>query len=155
MRIKGFFWFLTILLTAVCLYQLSFTWVANDVESDAGIQADQTIAKIKKEAMASSDGIGVVGTNNDLVDFNQPESNEIAKGILVNQILRGKAEKTVYPVLGSTFAEVKKRSLAFGLDLVGGMSVTLEISVPDFLKSQVKNQNDVSFKKPFEGLSKG
>ena len=56
MRIKGFFWFLTILLTAVCLYQLSFTWVANDVESDAGIQADQTIAKIKKEAMASSDG---------------------------------------------------------------------------------------------------
>ena len=150
MRIKGFFWFLTILLTAVCLYQLSFTWVANDVESDAGIRADQTIAKIKKEAMASNDGKGVVGTNNDLIDFNQPESNEIAKGILVNQILRSKAEKTVYPVLGSTFAEVKKRSLAFGLDLVGGMSVTLEISVPDFLKSQVKNQNDVSFKKPFE-----
>jgi SecD/SecF fusion protein len=150
MRIKGFFWFLTILLTAVCLYQLSFTWVANDVESDAGIQADQTIAKIKKEAMASSNGIAPIGTNNDLIDFNQPESNEIAKGILINQFLRSKAEKTVYPVLGSTFAEVKKRSLAFGLDLVGGMSVTLEISVPDFLKSQVKNQNDVSFKKPFE-----
>ena len=150
MRIKGFFWFLTILLTAVCLYQLSFTWVANDVESDAGIQADQTIAKIKKEALASSNGIAQIGTNNDLIDFNQPESNEIAKGILINQFLRSKAEKTVYPVLGSTFAEVKKRSLAFGLDLVGGMSVTLEISVPDFLKSQVKNQNDVSFKKPFE-----
>ena len=150
MRIKGFFWFLTILLTAVCLYQLSFTWVANDVESDAGIRADKTIAKIKKEAMASNDGKGLVGTNNDLIDFNMPESNEIAKGILVNQILRSKAEKTVYPILGSTFAEVKKRSLAFGLDLVGGMSVTLEISVPDFLKSQVKNQNDVSFKKPFE-----
>jgi hypothetical protein len=41
MRIKGFFWFLTILLTAVCLYQLSFTWVANDVESQAGKEADQ------------------------------------------------------------------------------------------------------------------
>ena len=150
MRTKGFFWFLTTLLTAVCLYQLSFTWVANDVESDAGIQADQTIAKIKKEALASSNGIAPIGTNNDLIDFNQPESNEIAKGILINQFLRSKAEKTVYPVLGSTFAEVKKRSLAFGLDLVGGMSVTLEISVPDFLKSQVKNQNDVSFKKPFE-----
>ena len=150
MRIKGFFWFLTILLTAVCLYQLSFTWVANDVESDAGKTADQTILKIKKEAMASNNGIAVVGTNNDTIDFNQPESVEIAKGILVNQILRGKADKPVYPILGSTFSEVKKRSLAFGLDLVGGMSVTLEISTPDFLKSQVKNQNDVAFKKPFE-----
>lgn len=150
MRIKGFFWFLTILLTAVCLYQLSFTWVANDVESQAGKEADQKIATIKKEALASSNGIATVGTNNDIVDFNEPEAMEIAKGILVNQILRSKAEKTVYPLLGSTFAEVKKRSLAFGLDLVGGMSVTLEISVPEFIKSQVKNQNDISFKKPFE-----
>ena len=49
MRIKGFFWFLTILLTAVCLYQLSFTWVANDVESEAGIKADQTIVKLKRK----------------------------------------------------------------------------------------------------------
>ena len=150
MRIKGFFWFLTILLTAVCLYQLSFTWVASGVESDAGKTADQTVLKIKKEAMASNNGIGLVGTNNDTIDFNKPESVEIAKGILVNQILRGKADKVVYPVLGSTFSEVKKRSLAFGLDLVGGMSVTLEISTPDFLKSQVKNQNDAAFKKPFE-----
>ena len=39
MRIKGFFWFLTILLTVVCLYQLSFTWVANDVEAEAEKQA--------------------------------------------------------------------------------------------------------------------
>ena len=29
MRNKGFFWFLTILLTAICVYQLSFTWVSN------------------------------------------------------------------------------------------------------------------------------
>ena len=150
MRIKGFFWFLTILLTAVCLYQLSFTWVANDVESQAGKEADQKIATIKKEALASTNGIATIGTNNDIVDFNEPEAMEIAKGILVNQILRSKAEQPVYPVLGSTFAEVKKRSLAFGLDLVGGMSVTLEISVPEFIKSQVKNQNDISFKKPYE-----
>lgn len=150
MRIKGFFWFLTILLTVVCLYQLSFTWVANNVEADAEKQAISIVSKKKKEAMANNNGIAVIGTNNDTIDFNNPESEEIAKGILINQILRSKADTEVYPVLGSTFSEVKKRSLAFGLDLVGGMSVTLEVSEPEFVKSQVKNQNDISFTSPYE-----
>ncbi len=150
MRIKGFFWFLTILLTVVCLYQLSFTWVANNVEADAEKQAISIVSKKKKEAMANNNGIAVIGTNNDTIDFNDPESEEIAKGILINQILRSKADTEVYPVLGSTFSEVKKRSLAFGLDLVGGMSVTLEVSEPEFVKSQVKNQNDISFTSPYE-----
>ena len=87
MRIKGFFWFLTILLTVVCLYQLSFTWVANNVEADAEKQAISIISKTKKEAMANNNGIGVIGTNNDTIDFNNPEAEEIAKGILINQIL--------------------------------------------------------------------
>ena len=100
--------------------------------------------------MANNNGIAIIGTNNDTIDFNNPESEEIAKGILINQILRSKADTEVYPVLGSTFSEVKKRSLAFGLDLVGGMSVTLEVSEPEFVKSQVKNQNDISFTSPYE-----
>ena len=150
MRIKGFFWFLTILLTVVCLYQLSFTWVANDVEADAEKQANKIVAEKKKEALANNGGVAVIGSNNDTIDFNDPESEEIAKGILINQILRAKGDKEVYPVLGSTFSEVKKRSLAFGLDLVGGMSVTLEVSTPEFVKSQVKNQNDISFTSPYE-----
>ena len=150
MRIKGFFWFLTILLTVVCLYQLSFTWVANNVEADAEKQAVSEVSKAKKEALANNNGIGVIGVNNDTIDFNDPESEEIAKGILINQILRSKADAVVYPLLGSTFSEVKKRSLAFGLDLVGGMSVTLEVSTPEFVKSQVKNQNDIAFTSPYE-----
>ena len=150
MRIKGFFWFLTILLTVVCLYQLSFTWVANNVEADAEKQAKNIVSKAKKEALANNNGIGVIGVNNDTIDFNDPESEEIAKGILINQILRSKADVEVYPILGSTFSDVKKRSLAFGLDLVGGMSVTLEVSIPEFVKSQVKNQNNIIFSGPYE-----
>ena len=45
---------------------------------------------------------------------------------------------------------MKKRSLAFGLDLVGGMSVTLEISIPELVKSFARNPRDLQFKKPFE-----
>ncbi|MDG2153834.1 MAG: protein translocase subunit SecD, partial [Crocinitomicaceae bacterium] len=129
---------------------MSFTWVANNVEADAEKQAISIVSKKKKEAMANNNGIAVIGTNNDTIDFNNPEAEEIAKGILINQILRSKADTEVYPVLGSTFSEVKKRSLAFGLDLVGGMSVTLEVSEPEFVKSQVKNQNDISFTSPYE-----
>ena len=154
MRIKGFFWFLTILLTVVCLYQLSFTWVASNVEADAEKQAEKIISKKIRDAKANKDTIAIYGANNDTLYVNSPESKEIAKGNLINQYLLKKADQEVYPVLGSTFSEVKKRSLAFGLDLVGGMSVTMEISIPDFVKSKVDNQTDPSFTRPFESAVK-
>ena len=52
MRLKGFFWFLSILLTAVCVYQLSFTWVASNVESKAAKEADLKVKMLRDEAKA-------------------------------------------------------------------------------------------------------
>ncbi|MDC0302311.1 protein translocase subunit SecD [bacterium] len=150
MRNKGFFWFLTILTAAICLYQLSFTWVANNTEDDAEKQATLLVAKKKKEAMSNNNGIATIGVNNDTIDFNNPGSEEIAKGIITNQILKSQAEKPVYPILGYTFSEVKKYSLAFGLDLVGGMSVTLEIDVPKFVKTLARRPNLREFYEPFD-----
>ena len=148
MRNKGFFWFLTILLTAVCLYQLSFTWVTISTEQSANKKADIALAELKATA-AKNNGIAYL-PNNTKVDFSTPEADEIAKGALLNQILKDKAEKPVYPILGSTFQDVKKRSLAFGLDLVGGMSVTLEISTPGLISNYARNNRDLKFKKPYE-----
>ncbi len=148
MRNKGFFWFLTILLTVVCIYQLSFTWFSSSIEDKASKEANERVAELKKEAEAN-DNIGYL-PNNTIVDFSQPEAEELAKAAFVNQILKEKSETKVYPILGSTFSEVKKRSLAFGLDLVGGMSVTLEISIPELVKSFARNPRDLQFKKPFE-----
>ena len=52
MRNKGFFWFLTVLLTAVCVYQLSFTWVAtsteNKADKEANIRLEELIAEANK-----------------------------------------------------------------------------------------------------------
>jgi len=148
MRLKGFFWFLTILLTAVCVYQLSFTSVASSVERKAEKEAVLKVEQLKREAKETGDS--VLLPNNTMVDIFSPEGAELAKSAYVNEILRSKAEKPVYPVLGATFSEVKKLSLAFGLDLVGGMSVTMEISYPDLVRSHVKNQKDLKFTKPFE-----
>ncbi len=148
MRLKGFFWFLSILLTAVCVYQLSFTWVASNVENKAAKEADLKVKMLRDEAKANG-GIAVL-PNNTKVDFNNPEAVELARAAFINEILREKGEKPVYPVLGSTFGEVKKMSLAFGLDLVGGMSVTVEISYPDLIKGHVKSISDPKFTKPFD-----
>ena len=129
MRLKGFFWFLTILLTVVCVYQLSFTWVASNVEKKAEKEAILKVNQLKEQVKTTKEP--ALLPNNTYVDFKNPEDEDLAKSAFINEILREKGEKPVYPVIGSTFSEVKKRSLAFGLDLVGGMSVSLEISTPD------------------------
>ena len=148
MRLKGFFLLFTLVLTAVCLYQLSFTWVASGVEKKAEKEAILKVQALRKQAK-DNNGIAIL-PNSTTVDFNLPESEELAKAAFVNEILRSKGEKMVYPLIGSTFSEVKKRSLAFGLDLVGGMSVTLEISISDLIKNNAKNPRDLKFIKPFE-----
>ncbi|MGV3610752.1 MAG: protein translocase subunit SecD [Fluviicola sp.] len=149
MRNKGFFWFLTFLLTAVCVYQLSFTWVAIGVENDAEREAVVLVDELKEKA-AATDSNKVALANGVVIDFNKPEAFELAKAAMINQILSEKAEKAVYPVIGSKFKDVKARSLAFGLDLVGGMSVTMEIDVPAFVKSYARSERDLKFKVPFD-----
>jgi SecD/SecF fusion protein len=148
MRNKGFFWFLTVLLTAVCIYQLSFTWVTSSVENKAEKQAKVDLASLKAEA-AKNGGIALL-PNDTEIDFSNPEADAIALGAILNDILKRKAETPVYPLFGSTFKDVKKSSLAFGLDLVGGMSVTLEISIPDLVKSFARNEKSLTFKRPFD-----
>ena len=153
MRNKGFFWFLTILLTAICIYQLSFTWVSNGVERRAEKASDLKVEEVFAAAEKSGDTI-VFLPNGTTVNIFEAESRELAKAAYVNDTLKQLAETSVYPVFGSTFKEVKKRSLAFGLDLVGGMSVTLEVSVPELLKNYARNKRDVVFKKTFDAASK-
>jgi SecD/SecF fusion protein len=148
MRNKGFFWFLTITLVVVCIYQLSFTWVSNSVEQKAEKEALIRVDELREEVKKT--GEKALLPNGTSVDFSKPEDEELAKAAYINQILKEKANAKVYPVFGSKFQDVKRKSLAFGLDLVGGMSVTLEVSVPELIKSFARNQRDAKFKKPYD-----
>jgi SecD/SecF fusion protein len=151
MRNKGFFWTLTITLIVVCIYQLSFTLVSNSVEKKAEKEADFQVQELRKKAALTGDSIEL--PNKTYAHFDQPEGMAIAKAAVLNEQLKNRSESKVYPIFGSTFAETKKRSLAFGLDLVGGMSVTLEISVPELVRNFARNPRDIRFKKPFESAS--
>ncbi len=135
MRNKGFFWFLTILMTVICLYQLSFTFVANGIENKAEKEADKKVEELFASAEANELDSVVLTYSGVKIAVASPESREIAKADFINGILSEKNEDEVYPILGTKFKDVKKQSLALGLDLVGGMSITMEISIPGMIEN--------------------
>ncbi len=116
MQGKGVVKFFAILLAVVCLYQLSFTWVAHKVEDNAQLHARGDTAKVK----AYLDSI---------------------------------ATQPVYPILGHNYQYVKQRELALGLDLEGGMSVTMQISLSELVKKLSNDNTDVTFNKALEAAT--
>lgn len=147
MRNKGFFWFLTILLIVVSGYQVSYTFVSNSVEKKVEREAESELSEYKAMASKTGDTIVIDGV---LIDFRKPEGEENARVALINKKLKEKGEAVVYPLLGSSFTTVKQRSMAFGLDLVGGMSVTMEVNVPDMVRNLAQSERNPSFKKVFD-----
>lgn len=108
MQNKGLIWTFIVLLTLACLYQLSFTWIAQGVETEAEEFANGDI-KVKDAYLDSM------------------------------------ASEAVYPVLGFTYAECKKYEINLGLDLKGGMNVTLEVSIEDVVRAISGNSEDPAF----------
>ncbi|WP_158826401.1 protein translocase subunit SecDF [Mucilaginibacter lacusdianchii] len=51
----------------------------------------------------------------------------------------------VYPVFGHSYSYCKDRELALGLDLKGGMNVTMQISLSELVRSLASNSTDVTF----------
>ncbi len=115
MRNKGVVVVLTILITALCLYYLSFTFVT---------------AKIGREAVAQAtdkDGSVDLTKKQNYLDslWNKPVYNIFG------------AEYT--------YKEIKDNELSLGLDLQGGMHVVLEISPIDIVKGLSGNNQDPAF----------
>ncbi|MDE0561007.1 protein translocase subunit SecDF [Algoriphagus sp. NF] len=115
MQNKGVIVFLTVVITGLCLYYLSFTFVSS------GIQKQAT------EYAVEADGN---------VDFAKRRS-------YLDSIWR----EPVYNFLGAdfTYQEIKETELGLGLDLQGGMHVTLEVSPVEIVKGLAGNPKDPGF----------
>lgn len=149
MRNKGFFWTLTIVLIVVSIYQLSFSLVGSNIDKEATKIAEAKVDTLR--AHAGNDSVKL--PNGTYVNFStDKEAYDLAKSAYLNHILKEKNDQVVY--LGNTYEDVKSKSVALGLDLQGGMSVTLQISTPDFLKNEAVNFNDLHFIKPFQAALK-
>lgn len=153
MRNKSFFWVLTILLVVVTIWSLSLTWVAAGVEKDADAYAQAQFDSIKNAVTESGDSL-VLLPNGAAVNFFDKKAEDEIKYAYVDSYLKGVAEKPVYPILGHTYKYCKESGLNFGLDLQGGMSVTLEMSVPDFVKNKCDNYREPSFYAAFTEANK-
>ena len=136
MKNKGLILFFTILIALVCLYCLSFSFASWRVENKAAKFANDpaAIEEVKKAAN------GDVMLEKHLVDS--------VVDARTRQYLTGMNDSTVY--LGNTYKQCKYKELNLGLDLKGGMNVTLEISMPDAVKSLASNTGDQLFKNAFE-----
>jgi SecD/SecF fusion protein len=148
MRNKGFFWFLTIVIAIVCVYQISYTFVTNNVENQANdfaVEQLDSLVALSKE----TNGENVILPNGRSVKPGDQEANDIILNYYTNAYLIDKGDKKV-AWTGATYNESKNRSINLGLDLKGGMSVTLEVSIPDLVKSEAVNPRGSKFARPYE-----
>ena len=112
MKNRGFIVFMTALVTLLCIYYLSFTFVSNGIKDDATAYATDEAGNI---------------------DYSKRQS-----------YLDSVYNVPVYNLLGVefTYKEVQDMELNLGLDLQGGMHVTLEVSPVDIIKGLSGNNGD-------------
>jgi SecD/SecF fusion protein len=128
MQNKGAIWVFTILLTLACIYQLSFSFFTNSFEK-----------KAKEFAYGQADSIVNTGTV-----FTASQRDAVIEKY-ENEYLKRNSNEEVYPLLGHTYQESKEKEMNMGLDLKGGMSVTLEVSIPELVANLSSNSKNPAF----------
>jgi SecD/SecF fusion protein len=122
MKLKGLVWIFTILLILISLWELSYTWVVRSYESKVKAQA----TRLMKSQTAGK---------------NEYDAEAIIKEKTL-RILDSTKEKEIYPLVGTTYQKCKEYELNLGLDLQGGMSVTMDVSLKNLLASLSNNPKD-------------
>lgn len=126
MQNKGAIWLFTILLTLACLYQISFSFVTSSFENEA-----EEYAAVKVDSVRAATE-GELEMLEETMLFDKYKS----------EFLSNNANEEIYPVFGYTYQESKEKQINLGLDLAGGMSVTLEVSIPDLIINLSNNVNN-------------
>ena len=120
MQNKGLIRLFALLFGLVSIYQLSFTFITSKIEKDAEAYAVNQISEAEEDYVSKREA-------------------------LESKYLDSIADN---PVLGYTsYADAKTKELNKGLDLKGGINVTLQISVKDILKGLANNTKNPVFNK--------
>ena len=131
MQNKGAIRTIAIIFALIFIYQLSFTLVTRRVEKKAGEFAAAEATKL---------------ANGDESQFN------LLKDEKETYYLDSMSNVNVYN-LGFkkyTYRDAKEREINLGLDLKGGMNVTLEVSVKDIVRALSGNSQDPTFLKAMD-----
>jgi len=136
MQNKGVIKFFAIIFILVCLFQLSFTFIGYRYSQKAEEYAHAP--QVMEEAMKMAQGDPM------LQDYLY-DSIATARLEYFNDSL---SSSNVFNILLKkyTLKEIKEREINLGLDLKGGMNVTMEVSVPDIIRALSGNNQDPVFK---------
>ncbi|HEY0975887.1 MAG TPA: protein translocase subunit SecDF [Flavobacteriales bacterium] len=127
MQNRGALWVFTILLAIACLWQISFSIFTGRLESKAeGIAAQQA------DSVLAVAGNGALDRDSIQLSFE-------------NAYLRDHNEEQVHP-FGYSYKYCKEREMSMGLDLKGGMAVTLEVSIPELVDNLSGENQDPAFR---------
>ncbi|HRN49441.1 MAG TPA: protein translocase subunit SecDF, partial [Niabella sp.] len=142
MQLKGLVRFFTILLIIYSVYQLSFTWFVRNHEK-------------KLEKVAHNFVNQNFGTANQKYPSNK-DSQELYQ-IKLDSIYRDRMNRLqdstkddiiTYGITGGiSYQKAKEEELSLGLDLQGGMNVTMEVEMAGLLKTLANNTKDPNFLK--------
>lgn len=137
MQHKGVIKFFAIIFILVCLFQLSFTFI--------GFRYSQKAEKYAHEPQVMEEASKMAKGDLNLQDYLY-DSITNARLEYFNDSL---ASSDVYNILLKkyTLKEIKEREINLGLDLKGGMNVTMEVSVPDIIRALSGNNQDPVFTK--------
>ncbi len=140
MQNKGLIRFFAIAFALVCLYQLSFTYFSNKVERNAKAYASsERIQAIARDLSGGDELVELV-----LMDSLRNRYERFFLDSMMNEVVFNLGIRRY------TYQDVKEREINLGLDLRGGMNVTLEISVPEIIRALSGNSQDPTFQLAME-----
>ncbi|WP_207493564.1 protein translocase subunit SecDF [Aridibaculum aurantiacum] len=143
MQLKGLVKIFAVALILICLYQLSFTWFVRSHESSMAERAEKWV-----KAMYPQSPEQKYPGNKELQALYADTLLQAKKSRLQRLLDSTKNEKIVLGV--GTYQYAKDQELMLGLDLQGGMNVTMEVGLDGLIKSLANNTKDPAFNKAIE-----
>lgn len=125
----------TLLLICISLYRLSFTWFVNQHEKELETKAAQYIKRTYATAEQQYPG------NKEAQALYQDSLNNFKKAYFDSLVNATKDKSITW--WGNTYQESKESELLLGLDLQGGINVTMDISMDGLIKGLANNPRDV------------
>ena len=137
MKLKGLVFVFAFLLVTICIYQLSFTWIVRSHEKAMDAKASTWAGKKFPKAT-----LVYPSSKEDQLLYNDSISD--LQKAYYKQLLD--STKDTKLALGfTTYGAAKEKELMLGLDLQGGMSVTMEVGLDGLIKSLANYTKDPSF----------
>ncbi|MBV9963845.1 MAG: protein translocase subunit SecDF, partial [Parafilimonas sp.] len=147
MQLKGLVRFFALALILICLYQLSFTWIVRSYESSMSDRADSWVKAVYPTAEKK------YPANKELQDAYNDSLQQFKKQRL-QRLLDSTKDSNIGPFGLTTYRNAKDKELMLGLDLQGGMSVTMEVGLDGLIKSLANYTKDPVFNRALDAAVK-